>query len=163
MGYGDTELGGKGQEFPQTTWGLVSRVRKEHAQRQQGLDDLCVRYWKPIYGYVRRAWRKSNEDAKDLTQAFFMWLVDGEVLKKYDPGQGSFRFYLKGLLRGYVSNHEQALRRLKRGGEARHLDIFDDMANLSEAIADERTESPEDAFDRAWVDELIELVGAGQL
>ncbi len=119
--------GVRGRSFPRPRGGPVSRVRKEHAQRQQGLDDLCARYWKPIYGYVRRAWRKSNEDAKDLTQAFFLWLVDGEVLKKYDPGQGSFRFYLKGLLCGYVSNHKQAVRRLKRGGNVPRVTLDEEL------------------------------------
>lgn len=156
MTWGDTSVGSGGQEFPQTTWGLVSRIHKEHEKRQEGLETLCRRYWKPIYTYVRRAWRKSNEDAKDLTQAFFLWLVDGKVLMKYQPDRSSFRHYMKGLLRNYVRNHEQALRRLKRGGAVKHLDIDDEFANLSEVIPDDRVESPEEAFDRAWVDQLIE-------
>lgn len=151
----DTTLGGA-QEFPQTTWGLVSRIHKQHQDRQRGLETLCKRYWKPIYCYVRRAWRKSNEDAKDLTQAFFLWLCDGEVLLKYDPQQSSLRFYLKGLLRNYMRNHEQALKRLKRGGGQGPAPLEDELGGLSELVADERTESPEEAFDRAWVDELIE-------
>lgn len=142
--------------FPQTTWGLVSQLQKAREQRQQGLETLCTRYWRPIYAYVRRAWRKSNEDAKDLTQAFFLWLMDGEALAGYDPSQSNFRFYLKGLLRNFVRNSEQALRRLKRGGDAAHLPLQTELRDLADVLPDEGAESPDEAFDRAWTYELLE-------
>ena len=152
----DTSLGLGPQEFPLTTWGLVSKIRKATDERQTALETLCTRYWRPIYSYVRRAWRKSNEDAKDITQAFFLWLMEGDVLAKYETGRSSFRFYLKGLLRNYMRNSEQALQRIKRGGGVKHLPLVDELRDLSEVIPDEAVDSPEEAFDRAWVDQLIE-------
>jgi RNA polymerase sigma factor (sigma-70 family) len=152
----DTSLGVGPQEFPQTTWGLVSKIRKGQDERQVALETLCTRYWRPIYCYVRRAWRKSNEDAKDVTQAFFLWLMDGEVLSKYATERSSFRFYLKGVLRNYMRNSEQALKRLKRGGDVKHLPLANELRDLADTIPDPSAESPEEAFDRAWVDELIE-------
>lgn len=152
----DTSLGVGPQDFPQTTWGLVSKIRKAQDERQVALETLCKRYWRPIYCYVRRAWRKSNEDAKDVTQAFFLWLMDGEVLSRYATERSSFRFYLKGVLRNYMRNSEQALGRLKRGGDVKLLPLADEFRDLADAIPDSSAESPEEAFDRAWVDELIE-------
>lgn len=151
----DTEMGGGPREFPQTTWGLVSRLKARHPERQEGLEALCRRYWKPIYSYVRRGWRKPNDEAKDLTQAFFLDLVEGHVLEKFQPDVGSFRSFLKGVLRNFLRNHEQALRRLKRGGGARTLPLDELFTNPGEVVPADGT-TPEEAFDHAWVDQLIE-------
>lgn len=138
--------------FPQTTWGLVARIRNDASQRQAGLEALCQRYWKPIHSYAQRAWRRGDEDTKDLTQAFFLWLIEGEVLGRYEPGRGSFRHYLKGLLRGFIRNRDAYLARLKRGGGQRHLVLDGETIDP----ADPKAETPEEAFDRAWVEALLE-------
>ncbi len=157
----NTTIGG-GREFPETTWSLIANLVPGAAATVDrdpaaGLDELCRRYWKPIYCYVRQGFRKTNEDAKEVTQAFFLWLVDGEVLTRYTPDRASFRFYLKGLLRNFVRNDAQALRRLKRGGGARAVSLpDDDVRALDELLPDPKTASPEEAFDRAWIGELIE-------
>ncbi len=148
----DTTLGAGGAGFPETTWGLVSRLQAGPTERADGLETLCQRYWRPVYLFLRRALRKSNDESKDITQAFFLWLLEGgEVLEKYS-GEHSFRAYLKGVLRNFVRNHDQALARLKRGGGSRHIPI--DLAAFD--LADDREESPEDAFDRAFVEEILE-------
>ena len=55
-----------------------------------------------------------------------------------------------------MRNSEQALRRVKRGGGVTHLPLVDELRDLSDVIPDETADSPEEAFDRAWVDQLIE-------
>jgi len=153
----ETQLGGRAREFPQTTWRMVAGLQDAGgAHRQHGLEALCRRYWKPIYAYVRARWRKSNEEAKDVTQAFFAWLVEGEVLRRYAPEKGTFRHYLKGLLRNYVSNYDQARRRLKRGGGAAPRALDDDLVGLADLLPDPKAETPEEAFDRAWTDQVIQ-------
>lgn len=149
---------GEGGQFPQTTWSMVANLQTD-AERARGLEKLCERYWKPIYCYVRRRLRRTNEDAKDLTQGFFVWLVDGGVLERYDPDQATFRLYLKGLLRNYASNVNQAEGRLKRGGGVKHVALTlpdDEVQGLEAMLADPRAESPEDAFEQAWIEGLIE-------
>ena len=120
----ETSLGGKGQAFPSTMWGMVSRIRgSNETQQREGLEELSRRYWKPIYRYVRIAWAKSNEDAKDLTQAFLLWLMEGEPLRKYEKDRGKLRTYLKVLLKGFVRDRQKALQRLKRGGNVKIIDL----------------------------------------
>lgn len=153
------------REFPETSWSLIANLAPAAgapADRAAGLDELCRRYWKPIYCYVRQGFGKSNEDGKELTQAFFLWLVDGEVLARYAPDRASFRHYLKGLLRNFVRNDAQALRRKKRGGGARPVSLpDDDVRALDELLPDPRAASPDEVFDRAWTGELIErAIGA---
>jgi RNA polymerase sigma-70 factor (ECF subfamily) len=149
MSSNGTTLGGSQEAFPDTTAGVVGGF----ARGPEGLDELCRRYWKPVYAYVRAAWAKSNEDAKDLTQAFFLWLMEQDALARYDPGRGRLRAYLKTLLRRFVGHKEAAMNRLKRGGGVRVFSIDDSRApELSGAGSD-----PDQLFDRAWV---LEVVGA---
>lgn len=155
MKTGDTSLGGAQREFPQTLWDVLSRARDSDAGvRREGLEDLCRQYWKPVYHYVRVAWAKSNEDAKDLTQAFFLWLTEGETLRRYKPERASFRAYLKGLLKHFVQHQEDAMRRLKRGGGVKILEL-DGALPLKELIADPAGADPEKAFDGAWRTALV--------
>jgi RNA polymerase sigma-70 factor (ECF subfamily) len=143
----DTSLGGERRGFPETTWGLVSRLTDPSTQRA-ALETLCARYWKPVYRYVRIAWSKSNEDAKDLAQAFFAWLLEGDALARYRPEKGGFRAYLKTLLRRFVGHQELALQRVKRGGGVIPLPLDTDL------VEDPKGD-PEKAFDRAWVVDMV--------
>ncbi len=137
----ETSLGGKGHGFPSTMWGLVSRIRGSDTEEQRaGLEELCQRYWKPIYRYVRIAWAKSNEDAKDLTQAFLLWLMEGEPLRKYEEDREKLRTYLKVLLKGFVRDRQKALQRLKRGGNLKIIDLDAGNHALKEAISDPSAE-----------------------
>ena len=54
---------------------------REDRDAEAALAALCERYWYPLYVYVRRRVADVNE-AQDLTQEFFAWL-----LEKNSPGQ----------------------------------------------------------------------------
>lgn len=147
--------GGGGREFPETHWSLIARMKDSATMtRHQALESLCQRYWKPVFYYVRRAWSKSSEDAKDLTQAFFLRLLEGDVLRRYQPDRGGFRTYLKMLLRGFAADQHDALQALKRGGGAKILPL--DAAPLEELLPDPRVADPEQAFDASWKREVLE-------
>lgn len=120
----------------------------------KALEALCVRYWTPVLHYVRRAWSKNHEDAKDLTQGFFLELVDGEALRKFIPDRASFRTYLKMLLSRYSADQNDLRIALKRGGGRRIVPLDDGEAPLR--LADPQAESPEKAFDREWRAEVLE-------
>lgn len=154
MQFPDTTMGGANGAFPETTWGLLSQIRGPLTDKDRtGLELLCARYWKPIYRYVRIAWAKSNEDAKDLTQAFLLWLMEGEALTKYAPERGGLRRYLKVLLHRYVHHQEEALHRLKRGGGTQVVRL--DPNEVGQEF-DLETTSPEAAFDHAWLVEVAQ-------
>lgn len=149
----DSTLGGSARQFPETSWTLVASLRATGEERyREGLDELCRRYWKPAFAYVRAAWAKSADDAKDLTQAFFLWLIEDASIRSYEPERGGFRPFLKTLLRRFVGHERQALGRLKRGGGRPPLPL-DGVAELP---ADPAATDPEQAFERAWMAELVE-------
>lgn len=155
MQVGDTSLGGRPKAFPETTWSMVARLQDLSAERRQaGLEELCRRYWKPVYCYLRAAWSRSNDDAKDITQSFFAWLAEGEPLRRFAPERGGFRAFLKLVLNGFVSNELKARTSLKRGG-GRVLSLDDAAFAAAEVAVDKSETDPGRAFDRAWVAEIL--------
>jgi len=157
MSTGDTTLGGGERAFPETTLGFAGGLRNPAAAEYgRSLETLCARYWKPVYSYIRVAWAKSNEDAKDLTQAFFAWLLEDDALRRYEPGRGGFRAYLKVLLRRFVGHDERDRHRLKRGGGARVLSLEGDAPDLPELRGDAAGADPEKVFERVWLEELVQ-------
>jgi RNA polymerase sigma factor (sigma-70 family) len=150
MSSGDTTLGGAERSFPETTLGFAGGLGSGRS-----LETLCARYWKPVYSYIRVAWAKSNEDAKDLTQEFFARLLEDDSLRRYEPGRGGFRAYLKVLLRRFVGHDERDRHRLKRGGGARMISLDGDAPELPELRGDAAGADPEKAFERVWLEELI--------
>jgi RNA polymerase sigma-70 factor (ECF subfamily) len=138
--------------FPETTAGLTAPLGQPGSPGHlASLAKIGQRYWKPVYGYIRVAWRKSNEDDKDLTQAFFLWLLESEVLEGFEPARGSFRSYLKVLLRRFVGHEEAALRRLKRGGGVDTLSLDEAGAFFESVLSDPRQEDPERVFEKLWI------------
>ena len=135
----DTSLGGAEARFPETA-----------AEIGADPEALARVYWKPVYAYVRLAWAKSNEDAKDLTQAFFLWLFEEKAVDGYDSARGGFRPYLKVLLRRFVGHQERALNALRRGGSARRL-AFDGAL----PVLASRESDPEAAFERVCLEEAL--------
>jgi RNA polymerase sigma-70 factor (ECF subfamily) len=156
MRNGDTSLGGQGVNFSETVWGTIERARDASPEvRQAGLEELARTYWKPVYRYLRVAWAKSNEDAKDLAQAFFLWLTDRNALERYAKERGSFRTFLKALLRHFVQHHDEALERLKRGGGKVIVSLNPDEATLTDVVPDPKALNPEEAFEREWRNSLM--------
>lgn len=146
----DTSLGGSGIHFSETAWGMVERARADAPEiRQEGLESLARHYWKPVYHYLRVAWARPNEDAKDLAQAFFLWLTDRQALRGYEPERGSFRAFLKSLLRHFVQHHDEALDRLKRGGGQTFLPLYTEDGTPA-AVADPKAAEPDLVFEREW-------------
>ncbi len=153
----ETSLGGPGREFPVTSWSVIAGVQNADPEvRRQALEGLCQRYWKPVYHFARRAWSKSSEDAKDLAQGFFLWLIESDPIRKYAAERGTFRAYLKSVLRNFSANQHDFEHALKRGGGAKVLAFDWGAAPLHEFLADESAPDPEGTFDLAWKKEVLD-------
>jgi RNA polymerase sigma factor (sigma-70 family) len=148
-----TELGGARKDFPPTTANFQAQLRDPATlARMAVMETLATRYWKPVYHFLRMTYNKPNEDAKDLAQAFFVWMLERDLLLRFDPSRSSFRTFLKGVLRNFAGNEHQALHRLKRGGGAGHVSI--DVAAAALERGDTDTD-PEKMFDRLWLKEVL--------
>ena len=59
----------------------------------RAFDTVVACYWKPLYKYARVAWRRSPEDAEDLTQSFFTRAFEKASLARMTrQGRASGRF-----------------------------------------------------------------------
>lgn len=143
--------------FPCTSWSLVAGLgAAEDGIRRQALESLCTRYWSPVYHFARRAWSKSADDARDLTQAFFLRLLEGDTLRRYAPARGGFRAYLKTVLRGFAADQHDAVKALKRGGGAVIVPLETETGSLREQVPDPRAPDPEAGFDADWRQAILE-------
>jgi RNA polymerase sigma factor (sigma-70 family) len=149
----DTDIGGPQHRFPETNQSAIVRARSaDRAVRQRAFETILTSYWKPVYKYVRLKWQAGNEDAKDLTQAFFADAFEKHHFANYDARKASFQTFLRTCLDGFVANQRKAGRRLKRGGNLEHFQLdfvtADDEFGLHAAASDL---TPEDYFHREWV------------
>jgi RNA polymerase sigma-70 factor (ECF subfamily) len=142
-----TSIGGAGAAFPPTRWSRLVQARD--ASSLDALNELCRLYWKPAYAFVRALRPCTNEEAKDLTQAFFVELLEGGLLERYAPRRGSFRSYLRGALRLFLLEEHREATAAKRGG-GRAIVPIDDAEVMERAV-----EEPDAAFDREWSRALL--------
>jgi RNA polymerase sigma factor (sigma-70 family) len=146
-----TNRGGAGGAFRETSSDMVSGLQSPEVERYTAAFDVfCRNYWKPMYAYLRAARGKGNEDAKDLTQAFFLWLAESDALRKFEPERGSLRRYLRVLLSSFVRHQEAVFGRLKRGGASKLLSLDTGPSELEDVLTDPHTPDPEAAYDRTW-------------
>jgi len=149
--------------FPLTRYSVVAAIRSGDAvERARALDTLLAAYWRPVYAHLRLRWGTAHEDARDLTQDFFVQLLERGLLERYDPARARFRSYLRLCLDGFASNQRKAERRLKRGGGARVLSLDFEGAESALAGTDAlRSESDfERQFHHEWVRGLFALAVA---
>jgi RNA polymerase sigma factor (sigma-70 family) len=137
--------------FRSTHWSLVLTAAQDHTPAgRAALAELCRIYWYPLYSHVRRRGH-SPEDAQDLTQSFFLHLLEHRALMQVDPHKGRFRSFLLASLQNFLSTERRRDRAIKRGGlcafisldaaagESRYqLEPVDDLALTAEQIFDAR-------------------------
>ena len=142
----DTAIGGSQQPFPSTQLSLFEAAGS--GQPSDALERLSALYWKPVYRFIRARFRKSNEDAKDLTQGFFAAALQRDFFARFDPARASFRTYLRMAVERFAASEHASANRQKRGG-----DVEFEPADAQAAAAD----SPEQIFEREWQRQLFGL------
>ncbi len=145
--------------FGQTHWSEVVRARGgSSAEQLEALDGLCRSYWLPLYVFLRGTGR-TQEDAADLVQEFFLRLMEGRLLAEADPEKGRFRTFILSSLRNLERDFHRSEQAQKRGGAVEKVPL--DVA-LAERIWKAEAGggfSPDAAFDRAWAAAVIESAG----
>ncbi len=143
-------------EFPTTRRSVIIALSSaEASERARAFDTLLACYWKPLYKYARVAFRRSREDAEDLTQSFFARAFEKESLAVYDSAKASFRTFLRLLFDRHAANEWKAGQRLKRGGGEVHLDF--DAAEIEIGRDAAASLTPEEYFQREWVRSVFAL------
>jgi len=137
--------------FRSTHWSVVLTAAQDHTPAgQAALAELYRIYWYPLYSHVRRR-GYTPEDSQDLTQSFFLHLLEHRGLMRIDPHKGRFRSFLLASLQNFLSTAKRREHTIKRGGlcafisleaaavESRYqLEPVDDLALTAEQIFDAR-------------------------
>ena len=145
-------------EFRTTQWSLViSAGSRASPASDRALATLCQSYWLPLYAYARRRVADVDE-ARDLTQGFFVVLLEKNYLADADRSRGRFRAFLITAFKHFLANQWAKARTLKRGGGVSplSLDFPAGDARIGQAVIDKLT--PDQVFHRQWALTLLDQV-----
>ncbi len=141
--------------FHTTRWSVVLAARGANREEVAlSLEALCRQYWSPLYSFVRNRGHREH-DAQDLTQAFFVQLLEKDWLTAANPARGRFRSFLLMALKRFLANAHDYRTAQKRGGDVK---IFPLDMNAESVLADPKGRSPETLFDRQWAMTVLETV-----
>jgi len=144
--------------FATTQWSLILAAgQRGSAEAEAALERLCSLYWVPVFAFVRRQGH-SVEEAEDLTQAFFMRLIEKEVLSEADRSRGRFRTFLLTGCQNFLTNERDRTFAAKRGGGRTPLSIDVSAAEARYQRALAHDETPERLYDRQWCLTLLARV-----
>jgi RNA polymerase sigma factor (sigma-70 family) len=154
--------GGEPREFVTTRWSLIlsaATLGKEEQQARDALAEICRTYWRPIFSFVcRRGY--SKEDAQDLTQDFFVVILEQNWLQHADSKRGRFRSLLLRSLQNFLINAAEKTHARKRGGDLEFVS-WDNWAaeepnQLSVPAHALDSLPPERVFDLSWATTVVE-------
>jgi RNA polymerase sigma factor (sigma-70 family) len=142
-------------QFRTTCWSVIlAAAESKMPGSRAALAELCQNYWYPLYAFARRC-GYTPTDAQDLTQGFFLHLLEHRALKRVDPVKGKFRSFLLASFRNFLADEGDKARALKRGGgrELVHLDAETVESRYLLEPADHLT--AEKIFDARWAMTLL--------
>jgi DNA-directed RNA polymerase specialized sigma24 family protein len=143
--------------FCTTRWSAVLLSAQSQAPgSQEALADLCRIYWYPIYAFVRRQ-GFSPEDAQDLTQGFFLHLLDHKALRMVSPLKGKFRSFLIASLQNYLADEADSAHCLKRGGNLEFVPLNMGLFEEHYRLAPLDLLTAERVFDARWAMTLLDV------
>jgi RNA polymerase sigma-70 factor (ECF subfamily) len=148
--------------FVTTRWSLILSGANSNGDAEQAraaLADLCRIYWRPVFSFVcRRGY--STEDAQDLTQDFFVMMLESNWLGHADENRGRFRSFLVKSLQHFLNHAREKDHARKRGGDVQFVSWDDWMAEAPShlSVSPQALESlpAERLFDLRWAATVVE-------
>lgn len=138
--------------FVTTRWTTVAAAAGENSSiATQALERLCADYWRPIFRYFVRS-VGSSDQARDLTQAFFVELLESRSYARAIPERGRFRSYLLSAAKYFLADQHKRANAQKRGGHVEFLQ-FDTViadANASSTLP------PDQQYDKDWAFAILD-------
>jgi RNA polymerase sigma factor (sigma-70 family) len=156
MSVSDSSVGGGAGQFHTTRWTLV--MASAHDQSQSGraaMAALCQIYWYPLYAFARRRGH-SPHDAQDLTQGFFLHVLEHRALSQVDRLKGKFRSFLLACFQNYLSVEAQRAHALKRGGQCQVVSLDLETAENRYRLEPADYLTAEKIFEARWALTLLE-------
>jgi RNA polymerase sigma factor (sigma-70 family) len=140
------------EEFIPTRATLIDRLK--NWQDQASWQDFFDTYWKLIYGLARK-FGLNEEDAQDVVQETMVSVANHMPNFKYDPKLGSFKSWLRTLIRWRISDH------VRKRGQAitvpLHIDTQtgDDSFAMKE-LPDKTSQTIDELYEQEWQKNLLD-------
>lgn len=156
----DMPTGGSGARFPATRHSAIMALRSDDGElRRRAIDTIAQVYWRPVYAHIRLRWNRNPDDARDLTQGFFLQALEKDFFASFDPERARFRTFVRVCLDRYIQREDSAESRQKRGGDVDFVEL--DSTDIEQSLRDtSRAASPDSQFDLEWVRSLMTLAAA---
>ena len=133
-----------------TQWSQVIAARDgSGTDSRQALESLCQTYWLPLYAYARSLGHTADE-ASDLTQGFFAYWLEKEILQSVDPSAGRFRSFLFAAIKNFISRQDRMERTLKRGGGTTTISLDFEAGEERYLAHPVEKMTPQDIFEHRW-------------
>jgi len=156
MRMSDSLVGGDAGQFYTTRWTLVMASAQDQSRPgQAALAALCQIYWYPLYTFARRRGH-SPHDAQDLTQGFFLHLLEHRALSRVDRLKGKFRSFLLACFQNYLSVEAQRAHALKRGGQRQVVSLDPENAESRYRLEPVDHLTAEKIFEARWALTLLD-------
>jgi DNA-directed RNA polymerase specialized sigma24 family protein len=142
-------------EFTATHWSMVLAAKDGSvAEAAAALDKLCRAYWYPLYAFLRREGR-SPHDAEDLTQGFFVQLLQRNFLENVSADKGRFRSFMLAALKHFVCDVWDKGKAAKRGGGQILISLGDLNPEDLYLLEPDTTAPAEKIFEQRWAVTLL--------
>jgi RNA polymerase sigma-70 factor (ECF subfamily) len=147
--------------FPATQWTRIQRAGSSSADlAAEALEEICKAYWYPTFVTARTKHRLDHHQAEDMTQGFWAWMIEKEVIRQADPERGKFRSFLLTCFDRFIGHEWRKDGAKKRGARAPHISIQSDEWNERYEREMGAFASPDEHLSRVWEDATLEAAFA---
>jgi len=143
--------------FATTHWSMVLTAQGESPEAHAALERLCRTYWWPIYGFVRRQ-DHTPEEAQDLTQGFFAFLLERKGLDTVGPEKGRLRSFFLASVKNFLANARRSAMAAKRGHGLPALPLEQLVGREHAHLEPLDTLSADRVYEREWALTLLDQV-----
>jgi len=144
--------------FESTHWTVVlEAARQDSPSGQRALATLYQSYRYPIYAFIRRSGH-SPDEAADLTQDFFVRLLEKNWLASITREGGKFRSLLLTAVKHFLANARDHASTQKRGGGQPLLSLDEESSEGRYQFEPIDRATPDVLFERRWALQILEKV-----
>ena len=143
--------------FTTTHWSVVLEAQGESPAAQEALEKLCRIYWRPIYSFVRRQ-GAAAEEAQDLTQGFFAFLLERRDLNTVRKEKGRLRSYLLTAVKHFLADEHRRAMAIKRGKGQQLIPLEELRIEERSGMEPADPHTAERIYEQRWASTLLDRV-----
>ena len=141
--------------FCTTKWSLIARSADIRTpESQTALAELCTLYWYSLYAFARRSGHDVHT-AEDLTQGFFLHLLEHKTFDQVNRAKGRFRSFLLASFKHYMSVVWHRNHAAKRGGCEKIVSLDAENAEHRYGLEAVDDLTADKVFEARWAETLL--------